>query len=123
MDTRRLWLMWWAGIFAAATIVHLMRALSGASVVIGTISIPLWVSWTVVPLAGCISGWLMRLALEEDKPMCPRPPASASGEPRPTAKQTEEASQPAEQPYCGIQAGAHAADDDDEQDWENGLFP
>ena len=59
----RLWMMWWSGVFAVAAFVHLMRTLTNVSVVVGSLSIPRWLSWAVFPLAGLAAGWLMRRAL------------------------------------------------------------
>ena len=49
---------------AVAALIHLMRALANIPVTIGTVAIPMWVSWVIFPLAGGLAGWLMRLALE-----------------------------------------------------------
>lgn len=62
MERRRLWMMWWAGLLAAATFVHLLRLATGLSVTIGTTSVPLWPSWVIVPVAGGLSLWLVRKA-------------------------------------------------------------
>ena len=62
MERRRLWMMWWSGLLAAATFVHLFRTMTGVGVTIGSVAIPLWVSWVVVPIAGCCSLWLVRKA-------------------------------------------------------------
>jgi hypothetical protein len=62
METRRLWMMWWSGLLAAATFVHLVRAMTGVPVTIGSVAIPLWLSWVVVPVAGVVSLWLVRKA-------------------------------------------------------------
>ena len=60
MDARRLWMMWWSGLLAAATFVHLLRAMTGMPVTIGPVAVPLWVSWVIVPLAGGLSLELVR---------------------------------------------------------------
>ena len=65
MDRRRLWLMWWSGLLAAATFVHLLRTLTGLPVVIGALAVPVWVSWVVVPTAGGVSLWLVQKARGE----------------------------------------------------------
>ena len=62
MDRRRMWMMWWSGLLAAATFVHLLRIMTGFSVMIGSLVIPYWVSWIVVPVAGVGSLWLLRRA-------------------------------------------------------------
>lgn len=62
METRRLWLMWWSGLLAAGTFIHLLRTMTGLPVTIGTVAIPLWVSWVIVPIAGGASLWLLRRA-------------------------------------------------------------
>jgi hypothetical protein len=62
MDRRRGWMMWWSGCLATATFVHLGRGMTGIPVIIGTRTIPLWISWAVVVLAGVASLWLVRKA-------------------------------------------------------------
>lgn len=111
METWRLWRMWWSGVFAVAAFVHLMRALANLSVTIGTVAIPMWVSWAVFPIAGFIAGWLTRIALERKPQTPPRPPPMASGGLHPKSAGKEEL-QHAGQTYCGIQAGASDLSDD-----------
>ncbi len=111
METRRLWRMWWSGVFAVAAFIHLMRALANLPVSIGTLAIPIWVSWVVFPLAGVLSGWLMRLALERKEPIPPRPPTMTPGGLHPKSMGKEEP-QHVGQTYCGIQAGAADLSDD-----------
>ena len=60
MDPRRLWMMWWSGLLAAAAFVHLLRAMLGMAVTVGTVEIPLRVSWIAGPVAGALSLWLAR---------------------------------------------------------------
>lgn len=62
MSARRLWMMWWSGAFATATFVHLIRVMSGASLVVGAVTIPLWISGVIVVAAGPLSLWLMQRA-------------------------------------------------------------
>lgn len=62
MERRGLWLMWWSGLLAAATFVHLLRTMTGVPVTIGAVEVSLWVSWVVVPVAGGASLWLVRKA-------------------------------------------------------------
>ncbi len=62
MDRRRLWMMWWSGLLAAATFVHLLRTITGGPVVVGSMAVPLRVSWVIVPVAGGASVWLVRQA-------------------------------------------------------------
>jgi hypothetical protein len=62
MERRRLWMMWWSGLLAMATFVHLLRVMTGLSVTIGAVAVPMWVSWAVVFVAGIISLWLVRVA-------------------------------------------------------------
>jgi len=62
MERRRLWMMWWAGLLAAVTFVHLIRTMTGLPVTIGSVAIPLWLSWVIVPVAGFLSLWLVRQA-------------------------------------------------------------
>ena len=110
METRRLRRMWWSGVFAVAAFVHLMRALANLSVTIGTLTIPMWVSWVVFPVAGFLSGWLMRIALERKQPISPWPLTMARGGFH-LKSVGEEEPQHAGQTYGGIQAGA--------SDWGN----
>ena len=55
-------MMWWSGLLATATFAHLLRTMTGLSVTIGSVAIPLWVSWIIVPVTGLISLWLIRKA-------------------------------------------------------------
>lgn len=102
MNRRRLWTMWWSGMFTAAAFVHLVRALANMPVTIGTVSIPTWVSWMVFPVAAYIAGWLMNLVFEKSEQTRPQPPTTAFGGLHPKATGKEE---PQEVGYCGIQAG------------------
>lgn len=62
METRRLWLMWWAGLLALATFGHLLRLLLGWSVVVNGFAVPMWASGVIAPVAGAGSLWLVRRA-------------------------------------------------------------
>ena len=62
MGRRQLWLMWWSGLLAAATVVHLLRVMTGIGVMVGATVVPLWVSWVIFPVAGGASLWLIRNA-------------------------------------------------------------
>ena len=62
MEKRRLWMMWWSGLLAAATFVHLMRAMMEVPLRVAAIDVPLWISWLIVPVAGGLSLWLIRRA-------------------------------------------------------------
>lgn len=62
MSARRLWMMWWSGLLAAATFVHLIRVMSGASLVVGAVMMPLWMSGVIVAVAGPWSLWLIQRA-------------------------------------------------------------
>jgi hypothetical protein len=42
-------------IFLIIAVAHLLRAVLGWNVVIGTTVIPLWISWIGVIVAGCLS--------------------------------------------------------------------
>ena len=55
-------MMWWSGLLAMATFVHLGRAMSGVVVSVGGVAVPLWVSWVIVVVAGGASLWLIRKA-------------------------------------------------------------
>lgn len=113
MDARRLWLMWWSGVFTVVAFVHLVRSLANIPVTIGTVAIPAWISWVIFPMAGLIAGWLMCLALKQKEQMPSRPPTLAAGGLHPKSS-GKEALQHAGQTYCGIQAGDHAVGEDDE---------
>jgi len=52
--------MWWSGLLAMATFAHLLRVMTGLSVTIATVVIPLWVSWVIIVVAGSASLWLVR---------------------------------------------------------------
>ncbi len=105
MDTRRLWSMWWSGVFALAAGVHLVRTLAHIPVTIGTVAIPMWVSWVVCPIAGVLSAWLARIALEKQQPTPPRPPTMALGDFHPKAAGKDEP-QHAGQTSGGTRPGA-----------------
>lgn len=91
MERRRLWQMWWSGLFAAAACVHVLRTLANVPVVIGTMAIPIWVGWVVFPLAGFVSGWLMRIALKRrSEPIPLRPSAIVPGGLHPKSMSREE---------------------------------
>lgn len=62
MTRRQLWMMWWSGLLAAMTFVHLLRIVTGVPVRIGAFDVPLWPSWIIVPVAGGLSLWLVRTA-------------------------------------------------------------
>jgi hypothetical protein len=62
MERQRLWMMWWSGLFAAATFVHLLRVALGLDVAIGALHVPMWLSWVIFPLAGAVSLGLVRKA-------------------------------------------------------------
>ena len=62
MERRRLWKMWWSGVLAAATFAHLLRTMTGLPLIVGSVDVPLWVSWVIVPVAGGASLWLVRAA-------------------------------------------------------------
>ncbi|MDP3962705.1 MAG: hypothetical protein Q8Q03_02465 [bacterium] len=42
-------------VFLIVTIVHLIRVIQGWSIIIGGVSIPGYVSWLAVIVAGCLS--------------------------------------------------------------------
>ena len=112
METWRLWRMWWSGLFALAAFVHLLRALANVPVAIGMVAIPRWVSWVVVPVAGLMSGWLMRIALKRREQVSShRPPTMAAGDLHLKSMGKEEPRH-AGQTYCEIQVGATEWGDD-----------
>ena len=112
MEKRRLWRMWGSGLLALVTAAHLLRALTGVQVVIGTIRIPVWVSWIVFPVAGFFSGWLMRLALEGQEAVSSKSAAEAGGC---LQNETNESSEPHVcQERCGVLVGHHLVGEDDE---------
>mgnify|MGYP001578549838 CR=1 FL=1 len=115
METRRLWRMWWSGLFALVSASHLIRSLGGIPVTIGTVSIPLWLSWVVFPIAGAVSGWLMSMALRGGWYASSPSWREALGAPHPEASEPPEARSPG-QPYCGVHAGYHTVGEDDEEE-------
>ena len=44
-----------AFVFTLASLLHLIRAFSGWELVINSYSVPLWVSWLVFLIAGCLA--------------------------------------------------------------------
>jgi uncharacterized membrane protein YhaH (DUF805 family) len=55
-----------ATLFLVMAIVHLLRIILGWQVEIGGFSIPFWVSWLAVPVAGALA-------------YCKHPPSTAAG--------------------------------------------
>ena len=51
-------------VFVLIATVHLGRALSGMSVAIGNVGIPVWCSWVAALGAGTLGVWLLRLAMD-----------------------------------------------------------
>jgi hypothetical protein len=47
-------------IFAAIAVAHLYRATTGTSVMVGSSSVPLWVSWVAALVAGSFCVWALR---------------------------------------------------------------
>ena len=62
METRRLWQMWWSGVFAVGAVGHLIRLIAQATVVVGGVAIPLWVSAVVAAAAGTAAALLFSAA-------------------------------------------------------------
>lgn len=115
MSTRRLWMMWWSGVFALATVVHLMRALANIPLIVGPVHVAVWISWVIFPLTGLAAVWLMRHALEFEERLPPPPWERLGGcHPKSAAKEAE--FQHAGQPYCGVYVGYHAVGEDDEEE-------
>ncbi len=49
-------------IFSVVAVLHLLRAVLGWNVVIGTFSVPMWMSWIVVVMAGFMAYTAFRLS-------------------------------------------------------------
>ncbi len=115
MERRRLWMMWWSGIFTVAALVHVVRAVANMPVTIGTVAIPMWVSWVMFPLAGFIAGGFMNLAVKKKDQVLPQPPTRRGGGFHPQSAPKEEL-QHAGRTSSGIQSGAPGWNDwpDDE---------
>ena len=60
--TKRLWQAWGSGVFATATVGHLIRAIVRLPVRLGITEVPVWISWWVVGVAGALSVWLFQRA-------------------------------------------------------------
>ena len=120
LETRRVWRMWWSGLFSMAALGHLARAFGHAPVTIGAVRIPVWVSWVVVPLAGGAAGWLMRTALEVRHEVS-LPPWERIGGCHPKAAAKEEPVQVeklahAGHAYCGVYVSTYPfVDEGDEE--------
>lgn len=50
-----------ATIFALVALLHIVRLLTHWSVQIGTVTVPFWVSWLGLLIAGALSIWAFRL--------------------------------------------------------------
>lgn len=114
METRRLWMMWWSGALGLAAFAHMLRALAGVTLSVGTVSIPVWVSWVVFPAAGIASMWLMRRSLEAlPIEVVPLPRAQRGQLPvQPPVVPTPE--RDGGEGYCGASVGYHFVSEDDE---------
>ncbi len=111
MDTRRLWMMWWSGVFTVVASVHVVRVVGHLSVVVGAVNLPMWISWVLFPLAGLAAGWLLARALANNNQ-----PTSQHTEGSRQLKVSEPATPPAGgQPYCRIGTGYHTVWEDDEE--------
>lgn len=114
MDTRRLWIMWWSGLLAIVAFVHLLRSVLGLSVLIGTVAIPLWVSWVVFPLASGGSLWLARRARRARvQPAYRVSGAWGLGGCRPMSSEEEDYGRARTGFYRGIQASVRDVDEED----------
>lgn len=51
-----------ASLFALMAIIHLMRLLTPFPVIIGTFSVPIWMSGVIFILSSMLSAWLFRSA-------------------------------------------------------------
>jgi hypothetical protein len=91
---------------------HVLRALANLPLAIGTVAVPIWVSWVVFPLAGLAAGWLMRHGLEPEAHGPPLPPWERLGGCHPATLVRE--SQDTARPYCSILASYHFVSEDDE---------
>jgi len=49
-----------AGLFLVVALLHLLRIIFGWQVVVGTLSIPFWVSWLAVLVAGALGYFGMK---------------------------------------------------------------
>jgi hypothetical protein len=113
MPRQQTWTMWWSGIFTAAAVAHLARAVTRVPVTIGATEIPVWVSWMIVSIAGSVAWWLMDVALEEVGQASSEALTPTSAETRLSAGTRSAAGrEQAGQAYCGIHAGAPDWGDD-----------
>ena len=112
METRRLWRMWWSGLLAIVTFAHLLRAVMGVPVTVGTIALPLWISWVIFPLAGMGSLWFARRARGVGARPVPRAPRTGGGGCcHPTSSTTHAPTHVGSS--CGIQASGRDVDEED----------
>lgn len=47
-------------VFGAIAIAHVYRAVTGAPILVGSASVPLWVSWVAAIAAGALCVWAFR---------------------------------------------------------------
>ena len=110
-------MMWWSGAFALAALAHLLRAVSRVPVVVGSLSIPLWVSWLIAPLAGFASSGLVRRALEKQAGVFAQPPLPCLGGCHPKSMEhvrTTPEREPGVRAYGGLSVSHDAIGEDDE---------
>ncbi len=58
----RLYLLISGSVFAIVGFLHLLRIFSQSSIQVGTLGIPLWLSWIAIIAASALSIWAFRLA-------------------------------------------------------------
>ena len=55
MEWRRVWNLWWAAVCALVAGLHALRAIEHVPVTLGSMSVPMWLSWTVAAVAAVLS--------------------------------------------------------------------
>jgi hypothetical protein len=67
MDSKKSALRISGTIFGIVAIIHLLRIVTGVSVMIGGCSLPVWVNWMGLVATIFLCNWLWRLSLERKK--------------------------------------------------------
>lgn len=63
MNSKNFWLRITGSIFGVVSILHLLRILTGISILIGGWLLPMWVNWMGFLATGFLCIWLWRLSV------------------------------------------------------------
>ncbi len=63
MNSKNFWLRITGTIFGIVAIIHLLRIVTGVTVLIGGCSLPMWVNWMGLVATGFLCYWLWRMSI------------------------------------------------------------